>query len=102
LRRGNTLPAKRFWPQNVVLRLLPLLVAHQVLLASIFVPLALRGLDDFRQLYTGGYMIRTGHAAELYDYDAQQRFEERLIPTGLHFTLPINHLAFEELLFVPL
>jgi hypothetical protein len=95
-------PAKRFWPQVLVLRLLPLLVAYQLLLAIIFVPLALRGLDDFRQLYTGGYMVRTGHADELYDYDTQQRFEERLIPDGRHFMLPINHLAFEELLFVPL
>jgi hypothetical protein len=89
-------------PRVLVLRLLPLLVAHQILLAILYVPLALQGFDDFRQLYTGGYMVRTGHAAQLYDYDTQQRFEELLIPTGLHFTLPINHLAFEELLFVPL
>jgi hypothetical protein len=89
-------------PQVLVLRLLPILVAHQMLLAILYVPLALRGLDDFRQLYTGGYMVRTGHAAELYDYDTQRRFEELLIPTGLNFTLPINHLAFEALLFVPL
>jgi Glycosyltransferase family 87 len=73
-----------------------------VLLAIVYVPAALRGFDDFRQLYTGGYIIRTGHAAELYDYDTERRFEEQLVPTGLHFTLPINHPAFEELLFVPL
>src|ERR1035441_1596799 len=47
-------------------------------------------------------MVRTGHASELYDYDTQRRFEDQLIPTGLNFTLPINHLAFEALLFVPL
>ncbi len=73
-----------------------------MLLAIIYVPLALRGVDDFRQLYTGGYIVRTRHAAELYDYDTQQRFEDLLIPAGRHFMLPINHLAFEELLFVPL
>jgi len=95
-------PAKRFWPPVLVRRLLPLLVGYQILLATMYVPQALGGLDDFRQLYTGGYMVRTGHATELYDYSAQQRFEELLIPTGMHFTLPINHLAFEELLFVPL
>jgi len=89
-------------PNVLILRLLPLLVAYQMLLAIVFVPLALRGLDDFRQLYTGGYMVRTGHAAELYDYDTQQRFEDLLIPAGRHFMLPINHLAFEELLFAPL
>ncbi len=96
------MPAKRFWPHDLLFRLLPLLVEHQLFLAFIYVPLALRGFDDFRQLYTGGYMIRTGHAAELYDYDTQERFEELLVPTGLHYVLPINHLAFEELLFVPL
>ncbi len=47
-------------------------------------------------------MVRTRHAAELYDYGTQQRFEDLLIPVGRHFMLPINHLAFEELLFVPL
>jgi hypothetical protein len=62
----------------------------------------LRGIADFRQLYTGGYMIRTGHAKQLYNYDAQEQFEEALVPVGVHFTLPVNHLAFEELLFVPL
>ena len=92
----------RIRPQVLVLRLLPILVAHQMLLAILYVPLALRGFDDFRQLYTGGYMVRTGHAAELYDYDTQRHFEDQLIPTGLNFTLPINHLAFEALLFVPL
>jgi Glycosyltransferase family 87 len=100
---GNkTLPAEKFWPRRLLFRLLPLLVAYQMFLAIIFVPLALRGVDDFRQLYTGGYMVRTGHAAELYDYDAQQHFEELLIPVGRHFMLPIDHLAFEELFFVPL
>src|SRR5258708_7814258 len=29
-------------------------------------------LADFRQLYTGGYILRTGHAHELYDFDKQQ------------------------------
>ncbi len=101
-RRGKTLPGKRFWPHDLLLRLLPLLAAHQLLLAFIYVPVALRGFDDFRQLYTGGYILRTGHAAELYDYNAQERFEELLVPTGMHYVLPINHLAFEELLLVPL
>ena len=47
-------------------------------------------------------MLRTGHAAELYDYDTQQRFEEALVPVHGYFVLSITHPAFEELLFVPL
>jgi hypothetical protein len=99
---AKTLRAKKFWPHDVLLGLLPLLLGFQVLVAIVYVPMALRGLADFRQLYTGGYMIRTGHAAELYDYDKQQSLEEALVPVEGRFPLPINHPAFEELLFVPL
>jgi hypothetical protein len=98
----KTLPAKKFWPHDLVLGLLPLLVGFQMLLAIMYVPQALRGLDDFRQLYVGGHMIRTGHAGELYDNEAQQRFQEAMVPVGGYFVFYITHPAFEELLFVPL
>jgi Glycosyltransferase family 87 len=91
-----------FWPHDLVLGLLPLLLGFHVLLWFTYLPLGQQGFADFRQLYAGGYMIRTGHAGSLYDYEAQQRFEEALTPTPTHFMLPINHPAFEELLFVPL
>ena len=94
---------KKLWPRDLVLGLLPLLIGFEVLLGTmVFLPFGLRGFVDFRQLYSGGYMIRTGHASQLYDYDAQQSIEETLVPVGQHYPLPINHLAFEELLFVPL
>jgi hypothetical protein len=99
---GKTLPAKKFWPHDLVLGLLPLLIGFEVLMAFIYLPPALRGLDDFRQLYVGGYMIRTGHARELYDYNTQQRFEDTVVPVGIHKPLLVSHFAFEELLFVPL
>lgn len=95
-------PNVRGRPDGLLVWILPLLVAQQILLAMTYVPPALHGFDDFRQLYTGGYMLRTGHGGELYDYDTQERFEESLIPSGRHFMLPIDHLAFEELLFAPL
>ncbi len=98
---GKTLPTKKFWPHELVLGLLPLLIGFEVLLWTVYLPLGTRGIADFRQLYTGGYMLRTGHAAELYDYDTQRRFEETVVPAE-PFVLPINHPAFEELLFVPL
>jgi Glycosyltransferase family 87 len=99
---GRALPAKKFWPYDLALGLLPLLVGLELLLAFLYVPPALHGLDDFRQLYVGGYMIRTGHSRELYDYDTQQRFQDTVVPVGKHDPLIISHLAYEELLFVPL
>jgi hypothetical protein len=86
---GKTLRARKFWPHDVVLGLLPLLIGFEILLWTVYLPLETRGFADFRQLYTGGYILRTGHAAELYDYDTQQRLEETLVPVGLHFTQPI-------------
>ncbi len=99
---GKTLPARKFWPHDLILGLLPLILSAQALLWAAYLPEGLRGIADFRQLYSGGYMIRTGHAKELYNYHAQRQFEEALVPVGVHLTLPVNHLAFEELLFVPL
>jgi hypothetical protein len=99
---GGPLPPRKSWLHDLVLGLLPLLIGLELLLATYYVPRALQGLDDFRQLYVGGYMIRTGHAGELYDYDTQQRFQDTLVPIENHEPLVISHLAFEELLFVPL
>jgi Glycosyltransferase family 87 len=99
---GKAPPSKKFWPHDLALGLLPLLIGFEVLMAFVYVPPALRGLDDFRQLYVGGYMIRTGHARELYDYDTQQRFEDTVVPVRIPKPLLISHLAYEELLFVPL
>jgi hypothetical protein len=66
-----------------------------------FIPVITHGHFDFRHLYTAGYMVRTGHAHELYDYEAEKAFEDSLIsPEAI--ALPFNHLAYEALLFVPL
>lgn len=66
----------------------------------LYLPIFLSGHADFRQLYVGGYMLRSGHTHEFYDYRAQKEFENRLVSTA-DVALPINHLAYEELLFVP-
>ena len=44
-------------------------------------------------------MVRSGNAHELYEYDAQLRFQNRLVSPG-DIALPFNHLAYEALLFV--
>lgn len=81
---------------------LPALLISINLLSWAFVtPIALSGRADFRQLYTGGYMLRTGHAHELYDYAKEKEFEDRLVSPA-DIALPINHLSYEELIFAPL
>jgi Glycosyltransferase family 87 len=60
-----------------------------------------KGRADFRQLYTAGYMVRTGHGAEIYDYDVSLRFQNQLV-NSQDVALPFNHLAFESLIYLPL
>ena len=64
-------------------------------------PDAIRGRADFSTLYTAGFMVRSGCAAELFDYDANTQFQERIIGSS-HGPVPFNHLAYETALFIPL
>jgi hypothetical protein len=57
------------------------------------------GRADFRQLYTAGYMVRSGHSSEIYDLDKSAYFQARLVRSGS--PLPFDHMAYETLLFVP-
>jgi len=74
-----------------------------------FLPSALQGRADFRQLYTAGYMVRIGHARELYDYDAQKRFQDAVaspmflseMGTLKPIALPFIRPAYQALLFYP-
>ena len=63
-------------------------------------PTFLGGRADFRQLYTAGFMVRTGYASQLYDYDSQHRFQNALVSPA-DIALPFNHLSYEALLFAP-
>jgi hypothetical protein len=85
---------------QLIIGILPLLLGIELLGWLVFLPIALSGHSDFRQLYTGGYMLRSGHGHDLYDYDTQKRFEDSLVSSE-QIALPINHLTYEELLFVP-
>lgn len=70
-----------------------------------FVPAALQGRSDFRQLYAAGYMIRTGHSRELYDFEAQKLFQDAVVspqPAPLPFIRPAYQaLVFSPFSFVP-
>ncbi|MGH9538982.1 MAG: hypothetical protein ACRD3H_13735, partial [Terriglobales bacterium] len=64
---------------DLLLGILPILIGIQLLGWVTFFPSALHGHADFRQLYAAGYMVRTGHAGELYNIGAQQQFQDALV-----------------------
>ena len=91
----------RYLP-DLLLGILPILVGIQLLGWITFFPGALlHGHADFRQLYAAGYMVRTGHAGELYDIRAQQQFQDVLVGNDER-ALPFIRPAYQALLFVPL
>jgi hypothetical protein len=56
---------------------------------------------DFRQIYAAAFMVRTGHANELYVYEAQKQFQDTLVSPQKQ-ALPFVSPAYEALLFSPL
>ena len=83
---------------DILLGVLPLLLGAQVIGWVTFFPSALRGHSDFRQLYAAGYMVRIGHASELYDYRAQETFQGTLVGNDQR-ALPFIRPAYQALLF---
>src|SRR5260370_19644736 len=61
----------------------------------------LGGRADFRQLYAAAYMVRTGHANELYDYDAQKYFQDRIVSPA-QVRLPLMLPAYQALVLAPI
>jgi hypothetical protein len=66
----------------------------------VFQPMIRSGHADFRNLYTAGYMVRTGHAHELYDYGAQKKFQDALISQEA-IAIPFIRPAYQAVLFAP-
>jgi Glycosyltransferase family 87 len=61
-------------------------------------PDALQGHWDFRQLYTAGHMVLSGHSTQVYDYEASSVAQNQVVSRASG-ALPFNHLAYEALLF---
>jgi hypothetical protein len=55
---------------------------------------------DFRTQYAAGYMVRTGHARQLYDYEDTLQMQNALVSQS-DKALPFIHLAYEALLYLP-
>jgi hypothetical protein len=77
------------------------LLVIQLILFIIGIPIEVGGRADFRQFYTAGYMLRSRHSAEIYDYGSTIKFQSQLVSPGDN-GLPFNHLAYEAVLFAPL
>ena len=76
------------------------LLVVQVALCVMSARLALGGQADFRTFYCSGYLVRTGHARRIYDYEVQKQVQNALV-TPSDVALPFYHPAYEALLFVP-
>ena len=55
---------------------------------------------DFRTQYTAGYMVRTGHAQELFNYEITREMQNEKVSQS-DKALPFIHLAYEAILYVP-
>jgi hypothetical protein len=86
---------------DVIVGMAPLLIGAQLLAWVFFIPAALQGHSSFRQLYTAGYMVRAGHAHELYDYGAQKSFQDRLVSPE-PMMMPFIRPPFDALAYVAL
>src|SRR5262245_45480406 len=77
------------------------LIFVQLGLMGVEIPVALEGRTDFRHFYAAGFLVRTGHGSEIYDY-------ERTIATEKEVAgrkgpdLPYTHPAYEALVFAVL
>ena len=88
-------------PMTVLISLLPLFLVIDLFLWIAFLPNALRGHADFRQLYVAGYMVRHGYRHQLYDYGTQTLLQTKLV-TNEDLALPFIRPAYQALLMAPL
>lgn len=78
-----------------------LAVGIELLASIVFIPMALQGNADFRQLYAGSLIVCSGKGRNLYDAELERRVENREV-SELPGVLPTNHPAYEYALLAPL
>jgi Glycosyltransferase family 87 len=94
-------PAAPYYVKGLALGLSAYLIGIHLWTWVLTVPIFLGGGADFRQLYAAGYMARSGHSRQLYDYDSQRRFQNQVV-SQTDLALPFIRPAYEAVLFVPL
>jgi hypothetical protein len=65
-----------------------------------FLPMIRHGHADFRNLFTAGYMVRTGHGHEIYDYASEKMFQDALVSRE-QVAIPFVRPAYQALVFAP-
>jgi Glycosyltransferase family 87 len=92
-----------YYVRGLALGLCAFLIGAHLWTWVLEVPFYMGGHSDFRQLYAGGYMIRTGQRHSLYDLPSQKRVQDAVVSLEKEaYPLPTNHPAYEEVLFAVL
>ena len=91
-----------YYVKGLALGIPPYLVAIHLWTWLLFVPYGLKTTGyDFRQIYAAAYLVRSGHAHELYLYNSQKQVQDEFVsaqPQALPFVSP----AYEALFLSPL
>jgi hypothetical protein len=90
----------RFSAKVVVSEIVTLLL-HLWLVLIIYLPAIRAGHADFRNMYTAGYMVRTGLGSEIYDDGATKILQDALVSKE-SLALPYIRPAYQALVYVPL
>jgi len=94
-------PVPPYYVRGLALGLSAFLIGIHLWTWVFTLPIFLHGRADFRQLYTAGYLVRSGRGHQLYDYDTQLHFQNELVSHG-DIALPFIRPAYQALLFAPL
>jgi len=94
-------PVPPYYVKGLALGLSAFLIGIHLWTWVFTLPIFLHGRADFRQLYTAGYLVRSGRGHQLYDYDTQLHFQNELVSHG-DIALPFIRPAYQALLFAPL
>ena len=93
-------PVAPYYVKGLALGLSAFLIGIHLWTWVFTLPVFLHGRADFRQLYTAGYLVRSGRGHQLYDYDTQFRFQNELVSKA-EIALPFIRPAYQALLFAP-
>jgi len=74
------------------------MIAMQIVVVALGLSGGLAGRADFRSFYSAGYLIRTGHGDQVYDYNKTAATESEVVGK-VGANLPFIHPAYEGLLF---
>jgi Glycosyltransferase family 87 len=87
--------------QRIIILVAILLLIVQVLVFVIQIPTVVGGEEDFRALYSAANLVRKGNTRGLYDQNTNQ-VSQNGVASPEKVEPPLDRLAYEALLFLPL